>query len=169
MLLFLLRMPLLGFSALHAPWVSLSFMDGGGGVSFSLSHMTAVGLHSQGHMFTHRDSGTWLNGFFFFFFNRGNYHSLGWLLEQSSKNQQPGWKAGARRMCFSQLQLYYLSYKWQVQEMTNADGDKLICWTFLDSDGKVVILDYPSCWKLYMIWQMVLTLADGWHVTCNLC
>lgn len=106
---------------------------------------------------------------FFFFFNRGNYHSLGWLLEQSSKNQQPGWKAGARRMCFSQLQLYYLSYKWQVQEMTNADGDKLICWTFLDSDGKVVILDYPSCWKLYMIWQMVLTLADGWHVTCNLC
>lgn len=59
-------------------------------------------------------------------------------------------------MFFSQFQLYYLSYKWHVQEMTNADGDKFICCTGLDEDGKVIIVDYHSCCDL----------TDGSNVSC---
>lgn len=125
---FLLKMPLLGLSVFYSPYVFHSFSLSWGGHSPSLTWQLSG--CSQGHMFTHTDSGTWLNGLFFL--NRGNYHSLAWLLEQSSKSQQPGCKTGARCMCFSQLQLYYLNYKWEVQEMKNADGDQFMCSIGLD-------------------------------------
>lgn len=131
-LLFLRKMPLLGFSVFYCPLclsLILSFMEGGmGGChSLPLSHDCCRVAAKVTCLPIQTVAPDWIG-----FFNRGNYHSLGWLLEQSSKSHQPGCKTGARRMCFSQLQLYYLSYKWQVQEMTNADGDKLICWIGLD-------------------------------------
>ena len=161
-------MPLLGFSVfLCSPCLSLilSFMEVG--VILPLSHDCRRSAAKVTCLPIQTVAPDWIG-----VFNRGNYHSLGWLLEQSSNSQQPGCKTGARRVLFSQLQLYYLSYKWQVQEMTNADGDKLICWIGLDQDGEIIILAFASCWKLCvdgLWWQMVLALAHGRHVTCNAC
>lgn len=64
-------------------------------------------------------------------------------------------------MCFSQLQVYYLSYKWQVKEMRSADGDEL---TF-----KVLLKCKTTKIKnlcRFMILQMVQTFAHGSSITC---
>lgn len=64
-------------------------------------------------------------------------------------------------MCFSQLQVYYLSYKWQVKEMRSADGDELTFKVLLKCKTTKI---KNLCW--FMILQMVQTFAHGSSITC---
>lgn len=131
--------------------------------------MIAAGLQPRSHDYTQRQwhLTEWLG------FYRGNHHSLGWLLEQSSKSLTARLQNPEPLCALAKLWLYYPSYKWKVQEMTHAcrwSTAYVWNWTGFGQQENHYSRFHHSFyvedlgWR-FMIRQMVQPVDDTWCAT----